>query len=395
MSSPTDRANEVTQPGYWIVWSMVCIFLNVNIGGGIYGSTLCLAWVIGLWIITDLKNQGAQTGLATIAILFLISLTAAGLLGNTNTDLRTYEELGKILLLLVGTMALKKIPQTTYKSIVFWIPVGIAGLATITYISGNGNTYDPLRFSIPSIGSSNTLGYCLAISLLMAHFSWEQTNSRVKRLLIIIATLILGLALLATLSRGGVIQYIAGLIVFTKRKWMALVGIAAILTTTVLLFPDSAENLQRLSTLLDFQEIQQGSGGTRLYIWAHLIGDLITDPWHFFVGFAPGSIAVRQQQISSGMVVISAHSLYVETLYSFGIIGATLGIYWMHRTFRKILRSSPEDPWRKLQWGLFATIFVGGFFDSYIVTAQLLWLGCLVFAILEMDNTKQYQMLKS
>ena len=405
MSSPTDRANEVTQPGYWIVWSMVCIFLNVSIGGGIYGSTLCLAWVIGLWVITDLKNQGTQTGLAFLIILFVMSLTAGGLIAGTEPALRiwdlpafetgnrTSQELGKILLLILGTMSLKNIPHRIFESLVFWIPVGIAGIVAITYISGNGNTYDPLRFNIPSMGSSNTSGYCFAISLLMAHFSWGKTTDNTIRLLIITVTLVLGAALLATVSRGAVIQYIAGLLAFTKRKGEALVGIAAIIATTVFLFPSIVENLERLSSLLDLQELQQGTGGGRIFIGKSLIESLLSaGPWHFFFGFSPGSISLRLPQ---GAVLYSAHSLYVEYLYSFGIIGATIGAYWMLNISRKILKSSPRDPWRNLQWGLFATMFFGGIFDSYIVAAQILWLSCVVLAILHSNSPQEYQKLRS
>lgn len=401
MSSPADRTNKVTQLGYWIVWSMVCIFLNVSIGGGIYGSTLCLAWVIGLWIVTDLKNQGVQTGLAFLVILFAISLTAGGLIKGTDTALRIWnlpaaetgnrasQELGKILLVILGTLSLKNVPHRIFESLVFWIPVGIAGISVITYISGDGNTYDLLRFSIPSLGSSNSTGYCLAISLLMAHFSWGRTTDNTIRLLIITVTLVLGAALLATVSRGAVVQYVAGLLAFTKRKSQAFVGIAAIIATIVLLFPNIAEYLERLLSLLDLQELQQGTGGGRIFIWKSLIGSLLSaGPWHFFFGFSPGSISMR---LPGGSVTFSAHSLYVDILYSFGIIGATIGAYWMLKIYRKILKSSPRDPWRNLQWGLFATIFFGGVFDSYIVTAQLLWLGCVVLAILHLNSPQEYQ----
>ena len=405
MSSPTDRANKVTQLGYWIVWSMVCIFLNVNIGGGIYGSTLCLAWVIGLWIITDLKNQGAQTGLAFLVILFAISLTAGGLIKGTDTALRiwdlpaaetgnrTSQELGKILLLILGTLSLKNVPHRIFESLVFWIPVGIAGIVAITYISGTGNTYGPVTFNVPSLGAQNTSGFCFAISLLMAHFSWGKTTDNTIRLLIITVTLVLGAALLATISRGGVVQYIAGLLAFTKRKSQALVGIAAIIATIVFLFPSIAEYLERLSSLLDLQELQQGTGGGRIFVWKSLIGSLLsTGPWHFFFGFSPGSISLR---IPEGAVVYSGHSLYVDILYSFGIIGATIGAYWMLKIFRKILKSSPRDPWRNLQWGLFAILFFGGIFDSYIATAQILWLSCVVLAILHSNSPQEYQKLRA
>jgi hypothetical protein len=85
----------------------------------------------------------------------------------------------------------------------------------------------------------------------------------------------------------------------------------------------------------------------------------------------------------------------VDILYSFGIIGATIGAYWMLKIFRKILKSSPRDPWRNLQWGLFAILFFGGIFDSYIATAQILWLSCVVLAILHSNSPQEYQKLRA
>ena len=102
-----DSSYDLTRSGSWILWAMLCIFMNLQIGGGIWGSTLLLGWIILLWVINDLRYGGAKIGLALLVIISVTTLAAAGLLWNTGKELRIYEEMGKILLLALGTLALK------------------------------------------------------------------------------------------------------------------------------------------------------------------------------------------------------------------------------------------------------------------------------------------------
>ncbi|SVC35693.1 uncharacterized protein METZ01_LOCUS288547, partial [marine metagenome] len=146
--------------------------MNLQIGGGIWGSTLLLGWIILLWVINDLRYGGAKIGLALLVIISVTTLAAAGLLWNTGKELRIYEEMGKILLLALGTLALKDSSKKTFQCLTDWIPIGVAALAVVTYLSGTGNTYDPLRFNLYNIGSANSTAYAVVISLLMGHFSW-------------------------------------------------------------------------------------------------------------------------------------------------------------------------------------------------------------------------------
>ena len=375
----SSKSNEIALTSPWILWAMLCIFLNLEIGGGFYGSTLCLAWIFGLWIINDLRNRGAKTGLALLVIILVTALGAAGLLWNSSKELRVYEELGKVLLVILGTLSLKELPKRIYQSLVFWIPIGLAGMAALTFLSGNGNEYDLLRFSIPSMGSSNSTAYGLAIGLLMAHFSWENTQGQLKKITIVTVGSVLLVALIATVSRGGLFQYLLGFLAFTNRKKLFLFGIFLTILGVFLWVPNILELLTTFSRLIDFQELQ---GNARMGIWTSLVRELLASPWHLMVGFGPGSIWVRQVNMVTHMQN-SAHSLYVEIFYSFGVIGGSILLWWLWRTSQRILQSPASDSWRKLRFGLLITIVVGGLMDSYLFTAQLLWLSCLTLAILE------------
>ena len=189
----------------------------------------------------------------------------------------------------------------------------MAALAVVTYLSGTGNTYDPLRFNLYNIASANSSAYAVVISLLMAHFSWDNTHSQLKKFTMTAVILVLLITLMATFSRGGFLQYIAGILAFVR-----------------------AINV-----------------------------------------FAP----VQMQN--------SAHSLYIEIFYSFGIIGIALLLYWLWKTLRRIIHSTVTDSWRKLRLGIFSALAVGGLFDSYIFAAQLLWLSCIMLAILEKRYTQE------
>ncbi len=375
----SSKPNEIALTSPWILWAMLCIFLNLEIGGGFYGSTLCLAWILGLWTINDLRNRGAKTGFALLVIILVTALGAAGLLWNSSKELRVYEELGKVLLLILGTLSLKELPKRVYQSLVFWIPIGLAGIAALTFLSGNGNEYDPLRFSIPSMGSSNSTAYGVAIGLLMAHFSWENTQGQLKKIVIVTVGSVLLVALIATLSRGGVLQYLLGFLAFTNRKKLFLFGIFCTILGVFLWVPNILELLTTFSRLIDFQELQ---GNARIGIWTNLAGELLASPWHLMVGFGPGSVWARQVNMVTHMQN-SAHSLYVEVFYSFGVIGGSIFLWWLWRTSQRILQSPASDSWRRLRFGLLITIVVGGLLDSYLFSAQLLWLSCLTLAILE------------
>jgi hypothetical protein len=375
----SSKPNEIALTSPWILWAMLCIFLNLEIGGGFYGSTLCLAWILGLWTINDLRNRGAKTGFALLVIILVTALGAAGLLWNISKELRVYEELGKVLLVILGTLSLKELPKRVYQSLVFWIPIGLAGIAALTFLSGNGNEYDPLRFSIPSMGSSNSTAYGVAIGLLMAHFSWENTQGQLKKIVIVTVGSVLLVALIATLSRGGVLQYLLGFLAFTNRKKLFLFGIFCTILGVFLWVPNILELLTTFSRLIDFQELQ---GNARIGIWTNLAGELLASPWHLMVGFGPGSVWARQVNMVTHMQN-SAHSLYVEVFYSFGVIGGSIFLWWLWRTSQRILQSPASDSWRRLRFGLLITIVVGGLLDSYLFSAQLLWLSCLTLAILE------------
>ena len=382
-----DSSYDLTRSGSWILWAMLCIFMNLQIGGGIWGSTLLLGWIILLWVISDLRYGGAKIGLALLVIISVTTLAAAGLLWNTGKELRIYEEMGKILLLALGTLALKDSSKKTFQCLTYWIPIGMAALAVVTYLSGTGNTYDPLRFNLYNIGSANSSAYAVVISLLMAHFSWDNEHSQLKKFTMTAVILVLLITLMATFSRGGLLQYIAGILAFTERKKIFLVALFCATLGILVFVPNIAESFATVGMLWDLQSLQENA---RLGIWTSLIGDLTTNPWNLLVGFGPGSIYVRAINVFAPVQMQnSAHSLYIEIFYSFGIIGIALLLYWLWKTLRRIIHSTVTDSWKKLRLGIFSALAVGGLFDSYIFAAQLLWLSCIMLAILEKRYTQE------
>ena len=199
--------------------------------------------------------------------------------------------------------------------------------------------------------------------------------------------LVLLITLMATFSRGGFLQYIAGILAFTERKKIFLVAIFCATLGILVFVPNIAESFATVGMLWDLQSLQ---GNARVGIWTSLIGDLTTNPWNLLVGFGPGSIYVRAINVFAPVQMQnSAHSLYIEIFYSFGIIGIALLLYWLWKTLRRIIHSTVTDSWRKLRLGIFSALAVGGLFDSYIFAAQLLWLSCIMLAILEKRYTQE------
>lgn len=361
----------------WTAWALLCVFANLELADGVHVSELLLLAVIGLWIADDLRRAGSQVAIVATVGVLLATLTAAGLMWNPGPNARLAQELGKVVLLVAGTLALKDLPAKVFEAWTFWIPISVAALAVITYAAGVGHYYDPYRFSIPTMGSSNSLGYVVAVCLLMAHFCWQTSATSGRRLVVLATTVILGIVLLATQSRGGIVQYVVGLLVFSTRRKTLLTVLGAAVVVGLVTVPDLGTLIGRYNLLLDLQETG-GSGRGRLVIWRQLLQEVFANPWHAAVGFGAGSIQLER----TGREVVSAHSLLVEGLYYVGVIGTLVGLYGLVKLGRRILRVPVTERWKRLGRGLYATFVAGALVDSYALSAQLLWFTVLLLAIL-------------
>jgi O-antigen ligase len=122
-------------------------------------------------------------------------------------------------------------------------------------------------------------------------------------------------------------------------------------------------------------------GSGRLLIWYDLIVQWMSSPTNILIGTGPGAINLEPGFTER---VISAHSMYVETLFTFGVVGLILLLLYLISVARAIRHALPYLPPAEgnLLLAMYALVAIGMTFDSYFLAAQLVWVGALVHGVL-------------
>ena len=196
---------------------------------------------------------------------------------------------------------------------------------------------DGLMYGRLSINENiRSLANATAISLmLMVSGILGATHNKSNRNLLFYAAAVLGVVILvATLSKGAIIAFCAGVItVFLLSKMpihkKLIVGVAfAVVAFLVLnkLSQNKALDTDRL------MENQEGFNG-RTEIWWIYLQEMSRSVGRFLFGFGPGDL-LRMRIIN-----YYAHSLFLDILFSYGVVGFLLIMSGVVITWRKILIS--------------------------------------------------------
>lgn len=373
----------------WVLWLGLCVFANGTVAPGVGGSLIWLLLLIGVWAMTRLlQPENSRIRIQAFGVLlgFAVAMTAVlplQLLISPNGNARLAGDVGKILILIVGTVAVRSMMRAHALTVVRTVPVLITGLIVHAYLSGSWDYYDPLRlrFGAPSLGSPNTLGYLLAFSLLMIRFCYRRSTNRAGRGALAVMELVQLAALAGTQSRGGIILYIMGLLVFVKtnRTRLGIVG--------AILLAEMALGAVRLSHHVDIErfdlvrDLVQTGGTGRFAIWGILLGKMLNAPLSILIGFGPGSIGFWRQ----GDFVNDAHSLLVESFYYYGILGlAVLGscFWWLLK--KQSFRAA--ESWDRLRVSFVCMFMLGATYDNYPFAARALWFTCLVLSVIAFEG---------
>lgn len=356
----------------WSCWLAACVALNFSFGEGLYGSQFLLAALCWIWLLMRLA-QGDPKALWVAAAVAAFACWA-WLVGGENE--RFWPEMSKFLLLVLGTAVLLDLDAGGHwRTITLALPLVIAALAAHAWLTGSWDYYDPWlgRYGIPSLGSPNTTAYVLALTLLLLHYRLK-TSGRRMRWVGAAAYLFLLLSLAATQSRGGLLIYLIGLFVITDSSGRKLLFVAAIAFGLIFAYSEWALDFGRFNLLLDIRET---GGSGRLEIWGILLDDLWANPLSLLVGAGPGGVDFYLAEVYS---VRSTHSMVVEVLYSYGLIGllgTMTALVWAAR------RAHHERDFqvRRMRLALLAALFGGWLFDSYPMTAQIVWFTPVMLAL--------------
>ena len=293
------------------------------------------------------------------AILLISSVWLIRLLTNTR-DLINFTSLTPIILLLY---VFYKVDQ-----------LGIAG--TFTYGG---------RLEIPSLGgSSNTMAIILALNLLAIQF-FPFFSRGIWRIIRVPVWLGLFIALIFTFSRGGFFAYTIGTIIGIGPRRLfrififSLAVIGLMYGALIILKEISPSVIGKFGIFARYNIIAAGSESGRFIIWATLLNNWINTPTAWVTGFGPGSIYL----IDFNKLVLSAHSVWLASLYYFGILGfILLGIY-MYILF---VRSKHSVLFRKIKLAILSAIIFNFTIDTVTFASQATMWIILYLGIISSDE---------
>lgn len=232
---------------------------------------------------------------------------------------------------------------------------------------------------------------CLAIPLGLL---FTGVISKDKRLLYITGVALMGVALLLSGSRGGLVAFIAQLIFLAlitvgqrSRKGYAMkFALAGVLIAAIIggsYFVGGETSLSRISDTVGSKDVTTN----RSHIWA-VTAKVIVSNLPFGAGFGAYGVAYTQFDTFSGLErVEQAHNDYLQILADGGLVGLAIGgafLFLLFRTGRKAI--SVENFYRRgiavgAASGIFA-VLVHSIFDFVLHTTAISLLFILLITML-------------
>jgi O-antigen ligase len=181
------------------------------------------------------------------------------------------------------------------------------------------------------------------------------------------ATAVMGLAVLVSLSRGGMVSLFSGLVAFFVLRFLpgqktsrgrvaaAAAGAALVGVTALVVLP--SEGRERIAALPDVAA--EASGSFRLTVWSDALRAAAASP---LAGFGVGTFAAalpRYKTAAGALRVEHAENDYVELLTDAGLVGLLLGVTTLVLTVRAVARgvAAQDDRWlRGLGTGALAAL---------------------------------------
>ncbi|TDM09552.1 MAG: hypothetical protein C4K60_09950 [Ideonella sp. MAG2] len=355
------------------VWSLINLALgSVPLAEGVYISQLLLLLVCGLAVLS-LALKGHHAALS-FSVLLVMALGAQSMVVGASGNPRFLPELGKTILLLSGAVIIAATVQwRDVRQLSRTVPALLCLILIPVWLSGQGDYYgDEGRFGVPWMGSPNNTGFVIAMGLALHFFHVRETRQLrrggVAAPDVATAVVLLGF-LFATQSLGGILSAAAiGLRFVGLRLGVILWGFIGLVVCGVL-----------VAVFVPGVEVPELLGSGRLIIWQTLLAEMFeADSLHFFLGMGPGAIDLNLWFTAS---VQSAHSMYVEVFYAYGLVGLLAFVATLIGIARRIRRSPMRRDAQALLEAIFVALVIGFMVDTYVMSAQLTWFGALLFSL--------------
>ncbi|MDQ2085661.1 hypothetical protein RBH29_04335 [Herbivorax sp. ANBcel31] len=236
-------------------------------------------------------------------------------------------------------------------------------------------------------GNIRVLANALVIPLLFETHDLITNKNKSKSLLYkrskSLVFLVLLIVLLMTVSRGAIFAYLFGsLIIVLKSKQKRILKIylilAALYVSIFILEEQGVINILRLFNLSRLQTL-----GNRDHIWGYYLSELFSqDLLGILFGFGPGEL----YRVSGGVMSRGAyaHSVPLDFLFTYGIIGATIFSIIMCKLMKRIIKSK-----NTLAISVFLTTIVLYFTHGTVISREFYILTALVICLTHNEINSQ------
>jgi len=233
------------------------------------------------------------------------------------------------------------------------------------------------RLGLEALGGNNAYALVLSVSCIGLIHLFLTRSSLHYRLIATVGFAYLFLRLVATLSRGGMVGFVLGLVVYlvarSKTPVRAIVRIGVLGGIIAAVGLALAGRLPSIAGRYDLLADPTGAG--RLGIWRFLLMELEKTPLALLFGRGAGSIVFTTPWAQ----IESAHNSYLEAFFTYGLVGLlAVGIVIL-RVARMAVRL-PRSGERSLIWAVTAQLVAGAALDSYHGASQIGWIYAAWFA---------------
>ncbi|MBI4649945.1 O-antigen ligase family protein, partial [Candidatus Desantisbacteria bacterium] len=244
-------------------------------------------------------------------------------------------------------------------------------------------------------GDSNYFAISLLVVISMAYYRIEGEYKKRFKVLAVIFILILISGLMLTLSRGGILGFLVGIIAVSlkkQEKWKGILFLIIIINSTLLLMPQTfwkRVEMTKIRNTAVSDKYNEAFVSTerRIKLAKGALAMFISNP---IIGVGPGNFFWNSRQYAH-IVPGMAHNMYLEVLAEMGMIGFPLFISIIFFTLKdlkyiianSILNGSPnmKNLADSLQVGLISFLVSGVFLHAEY--EKFFWLSIFLTLILK------------
>lgn len=357
--------------------------LNLPVGSGLLlGHLSILLCIIGFFFgsVMHRRNPTGVGGLAAARLLYVALFATILSLWTFGTPDRFGSEAPKVLLLILGSLAISRIFEEDVWNLLPWAAYGLAiNVLYEWWRTPEAFSYGG-RLQLDDLGSPNSLSFLMALVVLVLVFSVHHPFAPWHHLTRWPLVGVMLFLMIQTTSRGGFVSLASGIVagVFLAssagrlgKKVTAVAGVT-LLGVAVLYTAAAAGYLASFTNRLDLT--QQGSSTGRTEIWRILLDTQISDSRGLIYGFGPGSIDVSL----FGKQIESAHSMVLTMLFYFGVIGLAAFAYFLVRAWGSALKAL--DQAAPLRLALLGAFSIGFVVDNAALATQALLPATIMLA---------------